>query len=536
MNKPILSRRFRYGGAAFALTAVIIAVIILFNWLFSALANKLLWYTDLTPEGLYTLSDEAVDAIKDIDKDVTILFCNDPDNLMDDAYMSYIYETALGLEKANEHVSVETVNIYRNPSAVSYYKTNSRSNIYATDVIVTSGTEFRVYQERSMFVFNTETDTTPWSYNGEKKLCTGILAVTRAESPICCITYNHGEPFATESQLTESEEILSLLYDAGYDIQLIDLANDEIPEDCRMMLVYDPQSDFLVKEEGISDKSEIEKLDKFLDGTNALMCFVDPETPVLPNLEEYLEEWGITFDRYTQEALGTGIKGATLGCAVKDDRNSTTQDGMSIVGGYTSTGLGASLHKDLRTTYPPKVIFPNVMGISYAANYSEHLEENPEDSSQNYTYYEYYSNGVSRAIFDVFVSADNAVEMAGGNEVRKATSLNPFRLMTITRELKEADNTQDYCYVIACGSTEFLSNRLLRSNTYGNTDVMLSTLRAIGREITAVDLDHKPFASTKMENITIAQQKNWTAALIILPAVLSLGVGVYVLVRRKYAR
>ena len=52
MNKTVLSRRFRYGGAAFALTAVIIAAVILFNWLFSALAQKLLWYTDLTPEGL----------------------------------------------------------------------------------------------------------------------------------------------------------------------------------------------------------------------------------------------------------------------------------------------------------------------------------------------------------------------------------------------------------------------------------------------------------------------------------------------------
>ena len=536
MSKPILPRRLRYGSAAVALTVAIVAVIIALNILFSALANKFLWYTDLTSERLYTLSDTAVESIKDIDKDVTILFCNDPDNLVKDPYMSYIYETARGLEKANAHVSVETVNIYRNPSAVSYYKTTSKTNIYPTDIIVTSGTEFRVYKERSMFVFNTETDTTPWSYNGEKKLCTGILAVTRAESPICCITYNHGEPFATEEQQANSAEILNLLYDAGYKLQMLDLANEEIPADCRMMLIYDPQSDFLVKEEGISDKSEIEKLDKFLDGTNALMTFVNPETQVLPNFEEYLEEWGVTFDRYNQEPQIAGIKGTVLGCAVKDSQNSITQDGMSIVGGYTSKGLGASLHADLRTTYPPKVIFPNVMGISYAANYKEQLEEHEDDSSQNYVYYEYYSNGVMRSISDVFVSSENAVEMAGGKEVKKATSLEPFHLMTITRELKEADNNQDYCYVIACGSTEFLSNKLLQKNTYGNTDVMLSTLRAIGREVTAVDIDHKPFASTEIANITVSQANNWTLVLILLPAVLSLGIGIYVLVRRKYAR
>lgn len=536
MSNSKLSRRLRYGGAAAALTAVIIACVILLNALFSALAGKFLWYTDLTSEGMYSLSDAAVDAIKDIDKDVSIIFCDDPDNLMSSTLQGYVYQTALGLEKANSHVHVENVNIWRNPSAVSYYKNNSKSNIYSTDIIITSGTEFRVYRLRSMFVFNDSDDTTPWSYNGEKKICSGILAVTRADSPICCITYNHGEPFVASSELASSNEILNLLYDAGYELKLIDLANEEIPEDCRMMLIYNPNSDFLVKD-GISDKSEIEKLDKYLDGTNSMMVFVNPETPVLPNLEEYLEEWGITFDRTSTSPLSTGIAGKTVGCYVKDTMNSVTQDGLGIVGAYTSQGLGASLHSDLRTSYPPKVIFPNCMGISYASNYSKTPYEDQDDSSKNFVYYSYYSNGISRAIYDVFTSANTAVEIAGGKEIAKADDLNLFHLMTVTRESRMVDNTnEDYSYVVACGSTEFLSNPLLQSNTYGNTDVMLSALRAMGKELAIVDLKHKPFASTEIQNITTAEANGWTVALIIIPAILSLGIGIFVLVRRKYSR
>ena len=523
------SRKFKYGGTATLLTIAVIVVVILFNAIFSKLASRFLWYTDLTSENMYTLSDAAVEAVAGIDRDVTILFCDDPDNLMSNTTQRYVYETALGLEKNNKHIHVENVNIYRNPSAVNYYKTNSKSNIYSTSIIVTSGTEFRVFTLRSMFVFNNETDTEPWSYNGEKKLCAGILAVTRAESPICCITYTHGEPFSTQTALSENSEILSLIEDAGYKLQLIDLTNEEIPEDCRLLFIYDPLDDFLVND-GISDKDEIKKIDQFLDGTNSMMVFMDPSSPVLHNLEEYLEEWGIVFDRTTN------ILGMTTGNTVKDGLNSITQDGLGLVGAYTENGIGSSLHTEMRATYPPKVIFPNCMGITFAKNYYAEAVTNQDTNAIDYNIYKYYSNGVSRVIGDVFNSFPSAVEVSGGETVETATALEPFHLMTITSENRMADNTnQDYSYVMACGSTEFLSRKLLQSNTYGNTDLMLSALRVMGKDLAIANLDHKPFAKTTIENITTAEANQWTAVLIIVPAVVSLGFGIYVLVRRRYA-
>ena len=117
----------------------------------------------------------------------------------------------------------------------------------------------------------------------------------------------------------------------------------------------------------------------------------------------------------------------------------------------------------------------------------------------------------------------------------KATENYPFRLMTITRESRMVDNeNEDYSYVLACGSTDFLSSTLLLSNTYGNTDMMLSALRATGRENIPVGLKLKPFASTTIESLTTAQANRWTVALIVIPAIITAIAGVYVLVRRKY--
>ncbi len=527
-NSAFSSRKLKYGSLSVIMTCVIIAAVMLFNGVFKLLADKYLWYTDLTRDEIYTLSDVAVQALENVDKDVHILFCDDPDNLEAEYYSKMIYKTALGLAEKNDYVHVDTVNIWREPSAVNKFKTNSKDAIYSSDIIIYSGTEFRVYRLKSMFVFNDSTSTTPWAYQGEKKMVSGILAVTQAESPIACITVNHGEPFMTDAALAETQYIVQLLEDGGYEVQLLDLAHQDIPEDCRLIMVYDPQDDFLVKD-GVSTISEIEKLDRFLDGTNALMVFMNPTTPVLPNFEEYLEEWGIKFDRHTDNL------GNTQGTTIRDYQNSLTEDGMTVVGSYATYGLGASLHKDMRTTYPPKVIFKNAMGISYSDTYQTTWYEDEEDTTYKFSYGSYYKDGVSRGMYDIFLSPTTATAVVDTNVVDKATEQDPFRLMTLSRESRMVDNeNEDYSYVLACGSTDFLSSTLLLSNTYGNTDLMLSALRATGREFIPVGLNLKPFASTDIETLTTAQANRYTVILILLPTLITAAVGIYVLVRRKY--
>ena len=527
-NSALASRKFKYGSLSVALTCVIIAAVILVNGVFKMLADKYLWYTDLTRDEIYTLSDVAVEALANVDKDVHILFCDDPDNLENDYYSKMVYKTALGLAEKNDYIHVDNVNIWREPSAVNKFKTNSKDAIYSSDIIVYSGTEFRVYRLKSMFVFNDADSTTPWAYNGEKKFVSGILAVTQAESPIACITVNHGEPFVNQSHIAETQYLVSLLQDGGYKVQLIDLAKEEIPEDCRLMLIYDPQDDFLVKD-GVSTISEIEKLDRFLDGTNALMVFMNPTTPLLPNLEEYLEEWGIKFNRHTDNL------GNVHGTAIRDYQNSLTEDGMTIVGTYYTYGLGASLHSDMRTTYPPKVIFKNAMGISYSDTYESTWHQDEEDASNNFLYGSYYKDGISRGMYDIFVSPATATEVYDTTVVSQATVKDPYKLMTLTRETRMVDNeNEDYSYVLACGSTDFLSSTLLLSNTYGNTDLMLSALRATGRELVPVGLKLKPFASSNIETLTTARANRYTIGLIVAPTLITAIAGVYVLVRRKY--
>jgi len=190
----------------------------------------------------------------------------------------------------------------------------------------------------------------------------------------------------------------------------------------------------------------------------------------------------------------------------------------------------------MRTTYPPKVIFKNAMGISYSDSYEETWYKDETDSTISFPYGSYYKNGVSRSMFDVFVSPSTATEVVDTTVVNHATETDPIKLMTITRESRMIDNENaDYSYVLACGSTDFLSSTLLLSNTYGNTDMMLSALRATGREFVPVGIDLKPFASTEIETLTTARANRYTIILILAPTLITAAAGIYVLVRRKYA-
>ena len=201
--------------------------------------------------------------------------------------------------------------------------------------------------------------------------------------------------------------------------------------------------------------------------------------------------------------------------------------------------VGASIHESLRSsTYPPTVVFKNSTSLSYSELYDTVDYVNDDETVGpvgSYRYGAYSSNGVVRSVYDVFTTSNNAVAMANGVQVANAGG-DPFKLMTITREAQMVTNEEeDYATVMVCASTEFATEAILTSATYGNTDLLLSAARGMGKEFVPVDLDIKPFASTEISNMSTESKNRATAILVIVPAVLVIGVGVFVLVRRKYS-
>ncbi len=253
------SRSFKRTSFSAALTAVIVASVIILNIIITALAHEYYLYIDMTKDSVFKLSDEALAVIKGIDDEVNIIFCDDADTLQANLYQKTVYNTALELSSKFDNINIKHVDIYKNPSSIVKYKTTQGTRITDQSVIVESGGESIVYALRAFFTFNDASSDTPWAYNGEYKLLSGILQVTADENPKALFTTGHGESLVDEALWT-------LFSDAGYEVNTINLMEADIPKDTRFIIINDPVYDF----QGISadtegKKSEIEKIDDFLD-------------------------------------------------------------------------------------------------------------------------------------------------------------------------------------------------------------------------------------------------------------------------------
>ena len=567
-------RKLRHGTVWFLITAAVIAAVILLNAGFSALCSSRLLYEDMTPDSLYTLQDETVFMLEKTFREVNekrkaegqenakvdIIFCSDPDLLKRADQMRYVYYTALNLQKRfPDTVRVSTVDVWSNPSVVDPYRTNSYSSIYQTNVIIASGSEYRISTLRSYFTYNSTTDETPWAYNGEKRMVSSIIAVTKAEAPICGITVNHGEPFGEGYRDADGNEkysnLLAAVESAGYEICFLDLEHDEIPVNCRLILTFDPQTDFTSGDYlGGTDMTELAKLDNFIDSTYSFMAFVDADTPSLPNLEEFLEDWGVSFARYRNPSDVTEVLG---NYRVVSPQASLDNAGISVLANYETEGLGGSITEDMRKAgAAPKVVFSNAMPLRYSASYEQTYQLADADAGIGaFTYGTYFRNNHSRSVFDVFradangtyavAQKDGTVLQESGSDVTNADG--HYKLMTMTRESRSIGegrgytNINDASYVCVFGSTDFADNALLTTGAYGNLDVLLSVLRSMGREIDPVGLGFKTFYSAEIKQTTSAGTQSytqagntaWTVALALIPALACAGAGTVILVRRK---
>lgn len=116
-------------GAMTALTVALILLVLAANIGLAWLTEDRVLLGDLTPEGLYTLSDKMIETCSALNGDATILFCADPDRLLDNYEMRYVYIMAKQLEKKTGHVRVETCNLRRDPTTVNAYKASSAVTI-----------------------------------------------------------------------------------------------------------------------------------------------------------------------------------------------------------------------------------------------------------------------------------------------------------------------------------------------------------------------------------------------------------------------
>ncbi|MBQ7362853.1 MAG: Gldg family protein [Clostridia bacterium] len=458
------------------ITVVIIVAVFALNVVLNYVGTNNLAYLDMTPEGLYTVSDGMEEFCREIldktdengeKKQIEITFCTDLDYIVRSEELRVTYFMALALSKKFDNLSVKSVNVTYNPTAVAKYKTTSRSEISPSDIIISYGNKYRIATSASFWT--TDTDGNDFSYNGEYKLASILASLAAINSPVAYFVTDHGETFYNPDE-PESEMSLStayfadLLTERGLRIETLVLSEvDEIPDDCALLIINNPTRDIDTNPDKYGDYSYVsdaEKIDRFLIERLGSLIVNKAYDVKLPVLESLLSEWGIAF--------GEGI--------VEDEAieySSPTDDDYNILGVYDTDdeSFGSAFYGDYSgLSSAPDMLFRN-SGYIYCSYNSG--EASPEPGGYN----------ASKTYASFIGTTDDAIAVKGQGDTYQTAERGFKSLCAVSTRthLDSITGENDFSYVLASNSEYFYSNDILGNTSFANYDILASLITTISR-------------------------------------------------------
>ncbi len=270
-----------------AIMAVVLWMV--FNLVFTYVANNLGWYISAAEPAYYTLSgvtDAYFEKINPEGKRVVLTFCMSEDKLKESPTYGRVLDTVEQFAARYDFFSYRHLNVTLDYKELEVYAEKHDVTISDSTVIVSSPDtgESIVRALSTFYVYDEESEDESMVYNGEEIVATMVSRVMKTERPIALFTTGHGE--------TPTVSLMNQLYSAGYDVTTADISLQSIEEKCSLIVIASPLYDF----EEYADKSlvsEISRLRDFmLDGGNILVLRA-PENGALPRLDAFLASFGL---------------------------------------------------------------------------------------------------------------------------------------------------------------------------------------------------------------------------------------------------
>lgn len=274
MNRKNRKLAFRGGAYSLALTAMLLAVLILVNVLFQVLPTSMTKF-DISAAKLYSVTSNTKTVVSNLKQDVTIYWISQPDK--EDEILRNLLDR---YEALSDHIKV----VKRNPDVYpAFAESYTDEEVLNNSLVVESGDRSRYIPFTDIYL--TQPDMTTYSYSasfdGEGAITSAIDYCVNAEQPILYQLEGHGE-------LPLPDVFMDQLTKANMEVKNISLLNtEEIPEDCAALLIHGPSTDISTQEVSI--------LQKYVDVGGKLLVMAGP-TPegILPNLYSILEKYDIT--------------------------------------------------------------------------------------------------------------------------------------------------------------------------------------------------------------------------------------------------
>lgn len=460
MNRIRLPRGQKRNIVTLALSLLLTALTVVTALLLPYLQRKNNTFIDMTPEGLYTLSDAMKTEIKDVSTPVEILFLMGEGRLLDHELLRYVYLMARDLAEENQSITVRAQSLAENPTSFDRFRNARGTALSPTDVIVHSGDRYKVLSAESFFGKENNEYVT---YNGEYRIASAILSVTTyGDGPQALFAVGHGERYFVEGDAGSDPSLAAfaeLLRETGLRVGKIDLdAVEQLPDDCMLLIFVGTKEDYSAGNIYDYDSpSVLKKLDRFLYEKRSVMVFRDGFDDPLPDFEDYLASWGIGFTDTLVTDPEQSLSGGLAGF-----------DGDRLIATYPDKVKDTPAYeivKDIVSLQtPPKTVLAGTMALKNT------FIKNPV----------YTSESTSRAVCPLFYAGASAeARDENGYTVFAKGSCPPVAMLSVEATLVGGEHKMSY--VMAAGSTAMIENDYLADGAFGNADVLRSVLRTVSR-------------------------------------------------------
>ena len=435
-------------------------------------------------------------------KKIKISFCIDKfdeEGYIDHATGKLVHRTALEFaEKYPALVEIDYINVLtrRNQAGelvdLGKYQKDMRgeeTKLLKTSVIFECGENYRVVTDiysTAGFAdfFTVDSSGNAISYNGEEVIASMMSWVLRDEHKTAYFTQYHGE--------VVDIAFANLLVCAGYYIDVVDLKNESVPSDAGLVIISNPKSDFERGAEGSGIVSELERLEKYLQGGGNLMVSLDPYVKKLTVFENFLSEYGIGFSTSVTES------GRLCRNIVKDTAGAITLDGFTIAVDYAEGELGDKIKNKVSEYSDGNVIIREAAALSLSGNAKPLLISGAASTLE--------ADGTT-----VDTAGSYAVAAYSETVTESGASAKIFVVPSVYLAVSDAlvsrgYSNKDFVYALL---DEFFGAQNL---PYGCNDVLYETMT--------------------LENLTMRKARIYTAIIMVVPVSLAFA-GLVVLIKRK---
>ena len=269
------------------ITAVVIACVILVNFIVGAIAEVQPMKIDLTKNKIYEFSDQTKKVVEGLDSEVTA-YALIPDGL-EDEYTNYIKDYLNKYKSLNDKFKVQYVDPYEDTAFMNKYA-DSEIEIGVGTVIIENKDSYRILPLDVLYTQSYFDDTV--QIDMERQITNAIMIVTgKLTEASVYFDISHAAP-GYESVAGVPAALIS---SEGYKCEYVNILKDGIPEDADILVSVMPVTDY--------NEQEIKALDAFLADGGRFVLMVNANQEPMENLDVFLKEWGLKLNYdYVMEA------------------------------------------------------------------------------------------------------------------------------------------------------------------------------------------------------------------------------------------